>query len=177
MFRIAYRFRLTQCEGSCVRISLIKFYTIAASLNCRPLPWNWVHARCLVVELIEPINNSNRQKRIFFRLNISNDNCISSLKKQTLTVSLWNASIKRDFNLRYSSVCPHFGPLNTKHGLTQVPILSFLKSCRPLYCLMPNSTISNNSCSNMRPSIKLSGRFFDVDPNINSVQSFFSDKL
>lgn len=93
------------------------------------------------------------------------------------TVSLWNASMKRDFNRRYSSVWPHFGPLNTKHGLTHVPILSFLKSCRPLYCLMPNSTISSNSCSNMRPSIKLSGRFFDVDPNINSVQSFFSVKL
>lgn len=94
-----------------------------------------------------------------------------------LTVSLWNASIKSDFNRRYSSVWPHFGPLNTKHGLTQVPILSFLKSCRPLYCLMPNSTISSNSCSYMRPRTKLSGRFFDVDPNIKRVQSFFSDKL
>lgn len=85
--------------------------------------------------------------------------------------------MKSDFRRRSSSVWFHFGPLNIRHGLTHVPIFSFLKSLRPLYCLMPSSTISSSSFSKTRPRIKLSGRFFDVEPKKNREQSFFSDKL
>lgn len=93
------------------------------------------------------------------------------------TVSRWKVSINNDFRRLNSSVWPHLGPLNIKQGLTLVPILSVLKSCKPLYSLMPNSTISNSSCSNKRPSTKFPGRFFELEPNINREHSFFSTKL
>lgn len=82
-----------------------------------------------------------------------------------------------DLSRRSSSVWFHFGPLKIRQGLTHVPIFSFLKSLRPLYCLIPSSTMSSNSFSKTRPRIKLSGRFLEVDPKKNREQSFFSDKL
>lgn len=85
--------------------------------------------------------------------------------------------MNNDFRRRISSVWFHFGPLNTKHGLTDVPIFSLWNSLRPLNSLMPNSTISKSSCSKRRPSTKLPGRFLDEDPNMNRLQSFLSTKL
>lgn len=109
-------------------------------------------------------------------VNVKLSTCSTPCNRIAFTVSRWNASMNNDFNRRISSVCAHFGPLNVKHGLTQVPIFSLWNSDIALYSLMPNSTISSSSCSNKRPNTKLSGRFFDDDPNINRLQSFLSTK-
>lgn len=84
-----------------------------------------------------------------------------------LTSSTWNMSMNKLLILRNSSDIFHLSPLNTRHGLLMIPIFSFLKSFKPWNFFTPNSIMSRIWLSYTRPMTRLSGRFFELDPNIN----------
>lgn len=74
--------------------------------------------------------------------------------------------------LRNSSDIFHLSPLNTKQGLLNIPIFSFLNSFKLWNFFTPNSIMSRIWLSWTRPRMRLSGRFFEFDPNIKRWQSF-----
>lgn len=144
------------------------------------MDFEWSEENGIVIGDRQADNMLNALKANGIYLEKNHMNVRSELQRHghcILTVSRWNASMNNDFRRRSSSVWLHLGPLNIKQGLTHVPILSFLKSCRLLYSLMPNSTISRSSCSNIRPNTKLPGLFFELEPNMKREHSFFSTKL